>query len=95
MPSVGRTSQAELDLIEIGVRIALDDPAAADRWLDLIDQKCQLLATMPEMGRDRKDLFPHLRSFPVGDYILFYRPTEQGIVIIRVLHGARDIRSFF
>jgi len=82
-------------LIEIGVRIAMDDPAAADRWFDLIEQKCQLLATMPGMGRDRKDLHPNLRSFPAGDYLIFYRPEKQGIVIIRVLHGARDIPALF
>ena len=95
MAHVVRTSQAELDLVEIGVHIAEDDPVAADRWLDLIDQKCWLLATMPEMGRDRADLAPNLRSFPVGDYIVFYLPSDGGIIVIRVLHGARDIESFF
>jgi toxin ParE1/3/4 len=95
MPVVSRTSQAEVDLIEIGVRIAADDPAAADRWLDLIDQKCKLLSTMPQMGRDRANLAPNLRSFPVGDYIIFYRPAVEGIVVIRVLHGARDIPGLF
>jgi toxin ParE1/3/4 len=84
-----------MDLIEIGVRIASDDPAAADRWLEMIDQKCTLLSTMPQMGRDRGDLVPNLRSFPVGDYIIFYRPAAEGIVVIRVIHGARDIPALF
>ena len=95
MAAVTRTSQAEKDLIEIGVHIAVDDSAAADRWLDLIDQKCQLLSTMPQMGRDRADLAPNLRSFPVGDYIIFYRPAVDGIIVNRVLRGARDIPSLF
>ena len=95
MASVSRTSQAEVDLVEIGVRIAVTDPSAADRWLELIDQKSQLLATMPYMGRDRTDLAPNLRSFPVGDYIIFYRPAAEGIMVIRVLHGARDIEALF
>jgi toxin ParE1/3/4 len=95
MASVLRTSQAELDLVEIGVHIATDDPAAADRWLDLVEQKCQLLATMPQMGRDRGNLAPDLRSFPVGEYLIFYRPGNEGIIVIRVLHGARDIPTLF
>ncbi len=95
MASVGRTSQAELDLIEIGLRIAAENPEAADRWLQLIDQKCQLLASMPQMGRDRADLAPNLRSFPVGDYLIFYRPDSDGVVVIRVLHGARNLPPLF
>jgi toxin ParE1/3/4 len=95
MASVARTSQAERDLIEIGLYIAADDPAAADRWLELVDQKCQLLATMPQLGRDRTDLVSNLRSLPVGNYIIFYKPVKEGIVVIRVLHGARDIAALF
>jgi toxin ParE1/3/4 len=95
MASVSRTSQAEQDLIDIGTYIAEDDPAAADRWLELVDQKCQLLATMPQMGRSRADLAPNLRSLPVGDYIIFYRPASDGIALIRVLHGARDLETLF
>jgi toxin ParE1/3/4 len=95
MASVARTSQAEQDLIEIGVYIAADDPAAADRWIDLIGETCRLLAALPGMGRDRKDLLAKLRSFPVGNYIIFYRPVAGGIIVIRVLHGARDIEALF
>jgi toxin ParE1/3/4 len=34
-----------------------------------------------------------LRSFPVGNYVIFYREVSEGIEIIRVLHGARDIEG--
>jgi len=46
---------------------------------------------MPEMGRRREELAMHLRSFPVGRYIIFYRSMQEGIEIVRVLHGARDL----
>jgi len=49
------------------------------------------LAAMPEMGRRREELAMHLRSFPVGRYIIFYRSMQEGIEIVRVLHGARDL----
>jgi toxin ParE1/3/4 len=95
MPRVLRTSQAELDRVEIALRIARDNPAAADHLLETIDEKCRLLAQMPEMGRKRPDLAPDLRSLPVSNYVIFYRPVSGGIQVIRVLHGARDIPAFF
>jgi toxin ParE1/3/4 len=95
MPLVLRTSQAHLDLLEAALRIAEENPTAADRWLDIIDEKCRPLARMPGVGRKRPDLAPELRSLPVGNYVIFYRPIPDGIQIIRVLHGARDIPAFF
>jgi len=56
MPIVLRPSQAHLDLVLASLRIAEANPLAADHWLDLIDEKCQLLARMPELGRQLPDL---------------------------------------
>ena len=95
MPAVLRTSQANLDLVEIALRIAKENPTAADRWLNSIDKKCKMLAQMPDLGRRRSDLAPELRGLPVGSYVIFYRPIPDGIQIIRVLHGARDIPPLF
>ncbi len=95
MPRVLRTSQAHLDLVEVALRMAEEDPLAADRWLDTIDEKCRLLAQMPELGRKRPDLAPDLRGFPVGNYSIFYRAVPDGIQVIRVLHGARDLPEMF
>ncbi len=95
MPLVLRTSWANLDLVEAALRIAEENPAAADRWLDIIDEKCRLLSQMPELGRRRDDLASGLRSFPVGNFVVFYRPIADGIQIIRILHGARDIPTLF
>ena len=47
------------------------------------------------MGRSRKDLRPDLFSFPVGKHVLFYRPQPAGIVLVRVIHGARDLPALF
>ncbi|MEI9961622.1 MAG: type II toxin-antitoxin system RelE/ParE family toxin [Limisphaerales bacterium] len=93
MPLVLRTSQAHLDLVEIAFRIANENPTAADRWLDIIDGKCRMLSQMPELGRRRSEFDPNLRSLPVGNYVIFYRPIQDGIQVIRVLHGARDMSA--
>jgi toxin ParE1/3/4 len=46
---------------------------------------------MPGCGREEPKLGADLRSFPVGSYLIFYRPAANGIALVRVLHGARDI----
>jgi len=50
---------------------------------------------MPNMGTQREELSPGLRSFPLRNYIIFYRPMEKGVEIARVLHGARDLPKLF
>ena len=69
--------------------------ATAKRWIDAINEKVKLLARHPYAGEIRSDLGRDVRAFPVGNYIIFYRPPEQGIDILRVLHGSRDIPEVF
>ncbi|WP_242056332.1 MULTISPECIES: type II toxin-antitoxin system RelE/ParE family toxin [unclassified Nostoc] len=47
------------------------------------------------MGRQRSDLAASLRCFPVESYLIFYRSIEQGIEIVRILHGAQDMERIF
>jgi toxin ParE1/3/4 len=88
-----RRPAAETDLIEIWVYIAEKNPAAADALLESINDTCVTLATAPLMGRTRDELLPGVRSFPVGHHVIFYQPIEDGIEVVRVLHGARDFPS--
>ena len=91
MAKIERSSQAQRDLVDIWLYIANDSPAAADKFLDQIDTLCKLLSTSPLLGRSREELGRSLRSFPVGDYLIFYRPKHTGIVVVRVLSGYRDL----
>ncbi len=95
MNAVSQLPAAQADLLDIWLRIASDSPANADRFLDVLDQKMHLLASSPRMGRPRPELRDGLRSFPVDHYVIFYCEVHQGINIVRVLHGARDIESLF
>lgn len=61
----------------------------------MIDQKFKTLAAQPDRGRKRDELGEDLRSFAVGRYIIFYRPLPDGVEIVRVLHGARDLDVIF
>ncbi|MFQ5674157.1 MAG: type II toxin-antitoxin system RelE/ParE family toxin [Nitrospinales bacterium] len=93
MPEISKLPRAENDLLGIWLFIAEDSIKHADRFLSKIEKKCQALAAQPYMGQSREELAPGLRSFPVGDYVIFYRPTKRGIVIVRVLNAAMDTRS--
>ena len=91
MAKVLRTDIAEEDLLDIWLFIAEDNIYAADKWLVTLDIKCYELAIHPFSGKERNELGSEVRSFPVRDYVLFYLPIEDGILLLRVLHGSRDI----
>ncbi|MGH8499607.1 MAG: type II toxin-antitoxin system RelE/ParE family toxin, partial [Methylococcales bacterium] len=74
---------------------AQDSPHNKDNFLDRIQEIFLALADFPEMGTGRDELNKGLRSQPVGNYMIFYFPLEDGIDIVRVLHGSRDIQSLF
>ena len=75
--------------------IADDSVTHADAFIDSIDAKLQALAEQPMMGRAREELAPSLRSLPIGRYVIFYEVVPDGIAVVRVLHGARDIGPQF
>lgn len=89
------TAHARADLREIHSYIAKDNPEAARRVVERLRAKARRLAQTPGMGRSREDLRPDLFSFPVGQHVLFYRPQPGGIVLVRVVHGARDLPALF
>lgn len=95
MTRVTHTRQARQDLFSIWSYIAEDSPAAADRLLDAIDEKCALLADHPRLGPARPDLAPDLRYLPVGSYLILYREIATDVEIVRVLHGARNLNAIF
>lgn len=95
MPRVLTKPEADNDLVDIWLYIANDSPNNADRFLDRMREKFCSLAEAPQIGTRRDELRTGLRSQPVGTYLIFYFPLDDGIEIVRVLHGARDIGSLF
>ena len=96
MPLAIILPSAEADLDEIWLYIAQDSTRNADRFADRILRTCrQTLADSPRIGLSREELSPSLRSFVVQDYVILYRPIDDGVEVVRVLHGSRDIESLF
>jgi toxin ParE1/3/4 len=86
-----KSPQAEIDIASIWRFIAENNVKAADAVLDQIEKTFAMLAQTPMAGRSRSDLSRGLRSFPVGGYIIFYIPVSDGIEVVRVMSGRRDI----
>ncbi|MCH7807847.1 MAG: type II toxin-antitoxin system RelE/ParE family toxin [Planctomycetes bacterium] len=89
------SAQARSDLDDIWLYIASDNVTAADGFIDVLVGKFQTLATQPGVGRTRDELGESVRSFPVGNYVIFYRAMRDGIEVARVLSGFRDIPNVF
>jgi plasmid stabilization system protein ParE len=71
--------------------------AVDDRVETAIFRSCDLLADSPFAGTIRKDL-THLplrfwAVHPYSNYLIVYDPEKRPLQIIRILHGARDIRT--
>ncbi len=95
MPQICISPRAKSDLIEIWDYIAEDSEDRADFFVAKIHAKFLTLAERPGVGRARDELEKGIRSFPVGRYIIFYRPLADGIEVVRVLHASRDVDAFF
>jgi toxin ParE1/3/4 len=95
MPRILRTRDSRLDYDEIWSYVAVRNLEAADRLVLQFDATLSVIASTPKMGRDAGELATNLRCFPVGSYLIFYRPIQDGIQLIRILHGARDITPEF
>ena len=94
MAKVHYSSLAAKDLWENAEYIAQDKPDAAYRWVEAIEDTCACLARNPEMG-ERRDIrnLGHCRSFTCGKYVIFFRRVSDGVEIIRVVRGDRDLEN--
>lgn len=100
---VDRRPQATRDLSDIAVYLAEESGTdeLAFRFLDAAETSFENLAAMPEMGVARSysdSALADVRMWRVAgfpNHLIFYRPVEGGIEVIRVLHAKRDIEALF
>jgi len=89
---------AEADLDDIWFYVARESGSmeAATRLIDSITDRFFLLATFPYVGRARdKDFGAGTRSFALGEYIIVYCVNGDDVLILRVVHGRRDLEGLF
>src|SRR5438128_769511 len=91
--------RAEQDLLDHYLYIGKDNLQAAERFLKAAEKALFLLAKFPNMGQSWDFESPRLtaiRSWPIPkfkNYLVFYRPVDDGIEVLHVLHAKRDIRT--
>jgi plasmid stabilization system protein ParE len=85
------TPAADADLDETWVYVA--QQSGAER-ADHLDDAMHRLARAPGIGHLRRDFADEsLRFVPVHKLPIIFRPEAKPLQIIRVLHGARDVRA--
>lgn len=89
------TREARVDLNDLFDYISRDKPRAAIGVVSRIEKKCRLLARRPMLGTPCDELSPGLRQTSVGTYVIYYRISPDGIEVIRVVSGFRDLVSLF
>lgn len=89
------SSSANADIEGIALYLFDLNPVAARHFLDALEETCEMLAGHPFLGRPRSELGEELRSFPVGNYLIFYVAAADGINIARVIYGGRDLPKTF
>ena len=95
MNSFRFSREASNDLEEISLHIFDLNPPAAHHFLDAIEESCELLAKHPQLGKLRQEFGERLRSFPVGNYLIFYKPAFDRVDIVRIIYGGRDLPGIF
>ncbi len=57
--------------------------------------KTATYAAQPLLAAARPELGPLIRSFFMHRYVLIYRSVANGVEVIRVIHGSRDVFRVF
>lgn len=100
MRRIRQRAGARRDLVEIYRYHAREAGlGVADRFYAEAQATLARLAKMPGMGTVYENAHPSLaglRYFPLSrfrSYLVFYRTLDDGIEVVRVLHGARDLEG--
>jgi toxin ParE1/3/4 len=90
--------RAETDLDDIWLYVANESASmdVATRLIDSITGRFSFLANFPYVGRARdEDFGDGSRSFAVGEYVIVYCVEGADVLILRVVHGRRDLEALF
>ena len=85
---------AERDILEIVAWIASENPVAAEGFRMALDKLSAIIGEHPQVGASKPHLAsPPIRFLPIRGYpyVVVYTPDRDPPLIVRVLHGARDL----
>ena len=87
--------QARQDIRDIHRYIAPHSAEMADTVRRKLHESCGMLARNPHIGHKRDDLtsWQDILFWPVYSYLIVYKPASKPVDILRILHGARNLRA--
>ncbi|MBN3944562.1 type II toxin-antitoxin system RelE/ParE family toxin [Nostoc sp. NMS9] len=86
---------ASRDLNEIADYFLPRNLEAGEKLFREFNKKCQNLANFPSMGRSYAHIKPSLRGLPLDGYVILYQVLDDGVEILRVVSGNRDLEFLF
>jgi toxin ParE1/3/4 len=86
------TERAALDINQL---FEFHGEQAAQQISSEIVRGIENLELFPLFGRARDELKVGLRSFVIRKYVVFYRIWQGTPVVVRVVHGSRDLEALF
>jgi toxin ParE1/3/4 len=89
------TRPAEVDLLEIWNYYfeQSGDEDIAVIPLREIASVLDRLVEFPMLGKSRDELRKGCRSLSAGKFVIYYRPEDNGITVVRVIHRSRMVTS--
>ena len=83
--------RAQVDLEEIwGYTERRWGAEQAETYIRLLQDAIEAVAEDPRKGRACDDIRAGYRKYPAAAHVLFYRLANQGIDVVRILHGRMD-----
>ena len=82
--------QADADLLDIFLAVAVDNEPAAHRLIDRVRTAVMRLRDHPRSAPAREDIGNDVRGLSIAGYVVLYRVSDC-VQIVRVVHAARDI----
>ncbi len=101
VPGVLGTPASQTDVMDIAAYLGRSNREVIPRFYESLAQTLKDLAEFPHLGSPQFFSNPQLhgiRQWPVQNfktYVILYRPfaSANGLEMLRVLHGARDIQT--
>jgi len=64
--------------------------ARAENYINDLDDAFHTLADKPGSGNDYGHIRPGLKAYRVVSHVIFFRPSVNGVTILRALHKSMD-----
>ena len=86
------SARAERDLVEIFNYLIERSPKGAESVISKLNENILALSSFSRRGAPRDDIGPNLRMLVVHSYTLIYAVRRDYVIVLRVLHGSRDLK---